>query len=132
MEFKGALRSAKFIGKVSARQGESWVLCHTMQVKFDRPVYFNTAQKAAQKQPGDKPKIDTVRCYPAPGDAADDKRELYVYYNQVEFDKSGKMIKSQQLSAQILELFAQAQDPAGGEKYQLAKADGPGKLRIWQ
>ncbi len=134
MTFRGAQRSAEFVGKVSARQGESWMLCHTMHVKFDRPIYFNTAQKkAAPGKPDDKAKIDTVRCNPAPGDAADDPRELFVYYNQVEFDKTGKMVKSQQLRAQVLEVFAQFQDAAGGEKYQLVNADGPeGQLRIWQ
>lgn len=131
MEFKGAQRSAEFVGKVSARQGESWVLCHTMQVKFDRPVYLNTAQKK-NAPPGDKPKLDVVRCYPASADAADDRPELYVSYQQVEFDKSGKMVKSQQLTAQELEMFAQFQDSAGGEKYQFVKALGPGRLRIWQ
>jgi hypothetical protein len=155
MDFKGALRSAEFVGKVSAQQGESWVLCSTMHVKFDRPVYFNQAQRSAAPPPkaatakgpnpkdpknpnakgapdDDKPKIDTVFCYPAAGDAADDPRELLVVYNQVEFDKTGKMIKSQQLTAQELRMFAQAQDPGGGEKYQRVEADGPGVLRIWQ
>jgi hypothetical protein len=155
MDFRGAARFAEFEGKVSARQGESWVLCNTMHVTFDRPVYFNQSQKKAapppkkdpknpkKKNPSgakgakdeddeDKPKIETVKCYPAAGDAADDRTELYVTYNQVEFDPTGKMIKSQRLVAQELRMFAQAQDPGGGEKYQQVEADGPGVLRIWQ
>lgn len=133
MLFRGARREADFQGKVSARQGESWVLCHRMLVNFDRPVYFNQTQKrAAQQQGGDKPKLDVVRCYPAAADSADDRKELYVCYNQVEFDPSGKMVKSQQLTAQVLEMFAQFQDTKGGEKYQLVKAEGPGRVRIWQ
>ena len=137
MSFKGAQRSAEFVGKVSARQGESWVLCHTMHVVFDRPVYFNQTQKRAAPQPkgaaaDDKPKIDTVYCYPAAADSADDKQELTVTYNQVEFDKTGKTIKSQRLTAQELKMEAQARDTAGGEPYQCVKAFGPGVLRIWQ
>jgi hypothetical protein len=153
MDFRGASRFAKFEGKVSARQGESWVLCNTMDVTFDRPVYFNQSQKKSnppkkdpkgpkKKNPNgakggkddddDKPKIDTVKCYPAAGDAADDKTELYVTYNQVEFDPTGKMIKSQRLVAQELRMFARVQDPGGGEMYQRVEADGPGVLRIWQ
>jgi len=153
MEFKGAQRSATFIGKVSARQGESWVLCHTMHVVFDRPVYFNQAQKKAAipfaqsiapPKPADpkadpravaladeKAKLDKVFCYPAPADSADDPRELAVYYNQIELDKAGKPVKSQFVTAQELRMFAQAQD-ASGEKFQRVEADGPGIVRIWQ
>lgn len=141
MEFNGAKRSAEFEGKVSARQGPSWLLCQTMHVVFDRPVYFNQAQKrealppkADPKNPkaGDRPKIDTVYCYPAAGDAADDKREEYVTFRQVEFDKAGRLLKSQQLQAVELKVEAQAADSAGGERYQSVTALGPGKVRIWQ
>ena len=140
MVFNGAKKSAEFVGKVSARQGESWVLCHTMLVKFDRPIYFNQAQKAAPKsanpkgpKAGDeKAKLDTVCCYPAAGDSADDKKELYVTYNQVEFDKAGKLVKSQQLTAQELKMESQAREAPGGEPFQRVTADGPGVLRVWQ
>ena len=71
-------------------------------------------------------------CYPAAADSADDKKELTVTYNQVEFDKAGKMIKSQRLTALELKMEAQARDTAGGEPFQCVKAFGPGELRIWQ
>lgn len=140
MAFHGAKKSAEFVGKVSARQGESWVLCHTMLVKFDRPIYFNQAQRAAPKPAGpngpkaddEKAKLDTVFCYPAAGDSADDKKELYVTYNQVEFDKTGKLVKSQQLTAQELKMESQAREAPGGEPFQRVTADGPGVLRVWQ
>jgi hypothetical protein len=141
MDFKGALRSAKFLGKVSAKQGESWVLCHTMHVVFDRPVYFNQlerkadAAKADPKNPkagqNEKPKIDTVFCYPAAADSGD-APDLYVTFNQVEFDANKKMVKSQQLQALELKMEAQVQDASGGEKYQCVTALGPGRVRIWQ
>jgi hypothetical protein len=148
MNFNGAKKSAQFVGKVSATQGESWVLCHTMNVVFDRPIYFNQTQKkptpprpavdpkdpkavaAAKKE--ETAKIDKVFCYPAPADSADDKRELLVTFNQVEYDKNGKVIKTQQLRAQELAMYAQMQDATGGEKFQQVVADGPGTLRIWQ
>ncbi len=144
MAFNGAQKSAVFVGKVSARQGESWVLCHTMNVVFDRPVYFNQAQKRAaapmvatnpkdpNAKPSDTAKIDKVFCYPAPADDADENTELFVTYNEVENDKTGKLVKVQQLRAQELKMEAQAQDPTGGEKYQRVVAEGPGTLRIWQ
>ncbi|MBM3979464.1 MAG: hypothetical protein FJ304_04125 [Planctomycetes bacterium] len=145
MTFQGAKKSAEFVGKVSARQGESWVLCHTLSVKFDRPIYFNSEKRAAlapkpinpndpkgSKKEEPKPRIDTVNCYPAAADSADDKKELYVTYNEVAFDKSGKMIRSQQLSAQELKMEAQAREGPGGEPFQRVTADGPGVLRVWQ
>ncbi|MCI0704240.1 MAG: hypothetical protein L0241_24545 [Planctomycetia bacterium] len=142
MSFNGAMRSAEFNGKVFAKQGESSILCHTMSVQFDRPMYFNPAQKKAAEKPVDpkdptakkkeSAKIDKVFCYSAPADAIDDKRELLVTYAQVERDKTGKLIKSQLLWAQELKLFAQFQDAGGGEKYQLVVADGPGELRVLQ
>jgi hypothetical protein len=146
MDFKGTARLAKFEGKVFAKQGDSWVLCHTMNVTFDRPVYFNQTAKPAPLKPkdakgpkdpkgadDDKAKIDTVFCFPAPGDAAETVGERRVMYSQVDKDKAGKIVKSQQLVAQDIRMFAQFQDARGGEKYQLVEANGPrGVLRIWQ
>ena len=143
MAFNGAQKSALFIGKVQAQQGESSVQCHTMSVVFDRPIYFNQAQKTAVPPPldpnaaqvakkDDSAKIDKVFCYSAPADAVDEKGELWVYYTQVDYDTTGKLVKVQRLRAQELKMDAQAQDPAGGEKYQRVVADGPGTLRIWQ
>jgi hypothetical protein len=107
-------------------------------------VYFNQMQKKAAPPPkavdpknpaaaqSDKPKIDTVFCYPAPADAADDRRDEYVTYNQVESDKSGAVVKAQRLYAAELKLEARVQDAAGGEPYQSVKAFGPGEVRVWQ
>jgi hypothetical protein len=135
MAFNGAQKSAVFVGKAQAIQGESSVQCHTLNVVFDRPMYFNPAQKreAAAKGAGEKAKIDKVLCYPAPADAADHRSELTVVYNQVDYDKDGKLLKVQQLRVQDLRMEAQAQDPDGrGGKYQRVVAEGPGTLRIWQ
>ncbi len=142
MEFNGAKRSAEFDGKVFAQQGQSWVLCQTMHVVFDRPIYFNPVQKRAAPPPkadpknpktSDKPKIDTIYCYPASADATDDRRDLAVSFQQVELDPAGKVVKVQRLRATELKVEAQAQDPAGGAPFQCVTALGPdGELRIWQ
>lgn len=134
MDFDGAKRSAEFTGKVQATQGESSVQCHIMNVVFDRPVYFNPTQKraAAAKGANEKAKIDKVLCYPAPGDAADTRGELYVIYNQVDYDPDGKLIKVQQLQAADLKMEAQARDEGSKEAFQRVVAEGPGTVRIWQ
>ncbi len=46
MLFEGALKSAEFIGRVQANQGETSVVCHTLQVFFDKPVAFNPGGRA--------------------------------------------------------------------------------------
>lgn len=146
MVFKGAMRSAEFTGKVTALQGGSRVDCHNLHVVFDRPIYFNQMQKKAPPPPpkrvdpkapmaaqnDDKAKVDKVFCYPAPADAAEEKSDLIVKFNQVELDPTGKMIKSQQLTALEIKVEAQVQDSEGGEKYQRVDALGPGIVRIWQ
>jgi hypothetical protein len=138
MEFLGAGKVATFVGKVTAAQGGSWVVCHTLQVQLDRPVYFTPANRpaapAGKKEPADKPKVDRVLCYPVPGDAADDAkdREQVVRWHQVDRDpETGKPVRRQLLEARELELKAQARD-ADGEPYRLAMAAGPGEYRVWQ
>jgi hypothetical protein len=149
MTFSGSTRTAEFVGKVRAAQGESWVICHTLQVTLDREVYFNQLGKpekpaappargpVAAKDPKGKekdgPKVDRVFCYPAPDDAKDEpKGSSEVTFNQVERDDAGKVVKVQQLTARELAVFAQAQDDGRGEKYQRVEANGPGTVRIWQ
>jgi hypothetical protein len=147
MKFFGAKKLAEFFGKVNASQGASWVACHTMQVNFDRPVYFTqlnrpeTQPKPVAKGPNapknaqdeDKPKVDVVYCYPAPGDAADGPQEKQVWFNQVDRDPvTGKITRRQTLKARELTLRAQARDPGNTEPYRLVLAEGPGTVRTWQ
>jgi hypothetical protein len=147
MDFFGARKQAEFRGKVRATQGESYVVCHTMQVLFDRPVYFNQARRPAAPppaaprgpQPGaaapdpNRPKIDVVYCYPAPGDARDEaKGSDTVTYSEVIRDTTGTITKTQHVTALELVMKAQVLDAAGREPYQQVEADGPGVVRIWQ
>jgi hypothetical protein len=147
MKFFGAKKLAEFFGKVNASQGPSWVACHTMAVNFDRPVYFtqlnrpDTPPKPGAKGPNapkngqdeDKPKVDVVYCYPAPGDAADGPQEKQVWFYQVDRDpETGKITRRQTLRARELTLRAQARDPGNSEPYRLVLAEGPGTVRTWQ
>ena len=156
MTFSGAKKTADFLGKVTAEQGESWVQCHRMVVILDRPVSFNQFRKSgdppAPKKAGpvppvtpmnpaapkpaesDSPKVEIVRCYPADDDAREDRDSATVRFHQTERDpKTRAILKTQFLNAKELEMSAQAQDDDGrGEKYQRVIATGPGVVRIWQ
>ncbi len=148
MSFNGSTKTAEFIGKVAASQGESWVVCHTLQVFLDREVYFNQMTKPT-RPPGtvagnvkpkglkgnekESAKVEKVYCYPAPDDAVDEPRgSNTVTFNQVERDETGKIVKTQQLTARELAVFAQAQDDGRGDPYQKIVAQGPGTVRMWQ
>ncbi|HEX4608230.1 MAG TPA: hypothetical protein VH092_08490, partial [Urbifossiella sp.] len=134
MMFEGALKSAEFIGRVRATQGETAVVCHTLQVFFDKPVLFNQArQPAAAAGPKSDAKIERVHCYPAPGDSPDEPEGAReVQYTEVVRDPAGRITKWQFLKGQSLEMTARVADPGGKEPYQLVTATGPGQLRIWQ
>lgn len=130
MQFEGALKSAEFFGRVRAIQGETSVVCHTLQVFFDKPVAFNPGRPGGPK--GDA-KIERVHCYAAPGDAPDEPRDAHeVHYTEVVRDATGRVLKWQFLRSPALEMTAKAADPAGKEPYQLLTAVGPGELRVWQ
>jgi len=137
MTFRGALKIAEFFGKVNASQGSSWVTCHTMRVNFDRPVYFTQSNRPktppkGPNAPDDKPKLDIVDCYPAPGDTADSPQEKIVTFTQVERDpETGSAIRRQQIEALEIRLEALAVDPEGGESYRRVTAEGPGIVRTW-
>jgi hypothetical protein len=145
MKFEGALKWAEFIGRVRATQGESSVVCHSMQVHFDRPVAFNPARrpdpKAGAKDapaPGGRAdaKVEKVMCYAAPADAPDEPRGArWVEYTEVARDPAtGAVAKWQFMRATELEVFARMTDPSAKEPipYQQVVGTGPGEVRIWQ
>ncbi len=112
-----------------------------MQVGFDRPIYFTQsnrpgvkpmAAKGPNAKDDDKPKVDTVDCWPAPDDSADSALEKIVTFNQIDRDPlTGQPTRSQRIVAQQLQLLAQARDPDGGEPYRQVLAYGPGEVRTW-
>lgn len=145
MLFQGARKLATFTGSVTAVQKESMVSCHLMEVTFDRPVYFNSLKKASEPtarparltadgKPADptddNPKIETVSCTPAPGDAREAARE--VWFQEVVRDETGRIVKHQHITAKELYLHASRRDDKG-DPYQMVIAHGPdGVVRLWQ
>jgi hypothetical protein len=145
MEFNGAKKTAEFLGRVRAVQNEASVVCHTMQVIFDRPVYFNQMKKpgdrpsaAAPGAPGDpkasgNPRIELDYCYPAPEDAPDEpKGSNTVTYSEIVRDRDGKIVRSQFVTARELVMTANARDDGQSQPYQEVVGHGPGTVRIWQ
>ena len=147
MKFKGADRWSEFLGKVTAQQNDSYVACHIMQVRFDRPIDFSRRGKIAPPpvkgpspptiagKPPEKesPKIESVRCYPAPEDLRDEPKDAYwVSYHDVTRDDTGRIVKEQHLVARELEMTARAIEPGNPSPYQRVLAAGPGTMRLWQ
>ncbi|MBX9583090.1 MAG: hypothetical protein K2X87_22515 [Gemmataceae bacterium] len=151
MAFDGATKLAEFVGRVQATQDESFVVCHTMQVIFDRAVSFNQFRSPGQaprpKAPDpkadpnapkdDKPKVEVVYCYPAPGDSPDEPQAAdTVTYSEVirepRGDPRGKVVKTQHVTAKELMIAARWKDPATGEACQKVEGHGPGTVRLWQ
>lgn len=154
MEFDGADRFAEFNGRVQATQDESYVVCHTMRVIFDRPVSFNQfrspgqrpadktadarAAKAGPKAPkDDKPKVKEVQCYPAPGDEPGEMAGAdTVTFNEVirkpRGNPHGEIVKVQEVRARELMITARVRDPGSAEEYQRVEGTGPGTVRLWQ
>lgn len=130
MRFKGADRWAEFQGKVTARQNDSGVFCHIMQVRTDKPVDFSKRAKPGTKNDA---KIESVRCYPAPEDLRDEPKDAYwVTYEDATFDEAGKTLKRQRLVARELEMTAKAFEPGNRDPHQRVVASGPGTIRILQ
>jgi hypothetical protein len=130
MKFKGADRWAEFQGKVAAKQNDSFVLCHIMQVRTDKPVDFSRRAKPGTKNDA---KIESVRCYPAPEDLREEPKDAYwVTYEDTEYDDTGKAVKRQRMVARELELTARAFEPGNRDPHQRVVAAGPGMIRIQQ
>ena len=123
---QGQRLPGQFVGDVphDARQLRSPGLLH--------PVQPAEAPRKDPKGGDDKPRLDIVDCYPAPGDTADSPQEKIVTFTQVERDPAtGRAIRQQQIEAQELRLEALAVEPEGGESYRRVTADGPGIVRTW-
>lgn len=135
MDFAGATKNAEFRGKVVAMQGESWVTSHRMVVGFDRPIYFNQRRSADPGRMGhgasENPKIESVRCEPAPADLGEDgRRYARVWFNEIHRDPATRaVLKSQLVEAEELTLQAH---PKSSEPLTTVQAHGQGFVRLWQ
>jgi hypothetical protein len=170
MRFHGAKSWAEFIGQVQAVQrparsrrevappprpqetvalrpaeddgswGRSDLLCHQLEVTFDRPIYFNNYKRTPAKSPA-KPggpadtgaaKLKTALCTPMPDDEAaklppDVRRLNQVYYLDVTYSKANKVVRAQRIIARQLDVKTTE------EKHeQQVLATGPGSVRILQ
>jgi hypothetical protein len=142
MHFSGApFGVAKFTGKVQAQQvdpfpaavppdeiatqKESRLLCYKLDVRFDRPIYFNQLKKPTESADGG-PKVTNVTCYPQ----ADDEliRSGAAPGERVSFTEEVKRKDESIVSAQrivALDLEFQARDRESD-----VTAIGPGEIRI--
>ena len=149
MEFEGAKKTAEFVGRVQATQDESVVSCHTLQVVFDRAVSFNQfrspggpAPKADRKPDpkapkDDKPKVQFVYCYGAPGDEPDELAGADIVtftevIRQPRGNPRGQIVKVQEVRARELLIAARVRDPGSADEYQKIEGTGPGTVRLWQ
>ena len=120
---------------------ESWVLCHRLEVTFDRPVYFNNARRPGQKPapptPGqvaanENPRLKTAQCTPMPDDEAaklpprNAELARRVFYIE-SLIRSGKVLKAQRINAAQIDLANDAD-----KREQQVIATGPGDVRILQ
>lgn len=143
MEFNGADGIASFVGKVQARQdvipildnpaanpdpvwGKSWVLCHRLDVRFDRPVYFNQFNRKPA-EPNGGPKIAQAVCRPAPVDDAGTgpRADGFVLYEDEQKRRDQSIVRRQRVRAASL-------DFRGAERGGTLLAGGPGEVRLLQ
>ncbi len=125
MEFNGSEQWAFFEGEVQAVQQETRLLCETMHVTMDKPVWFNQSRGSAAKQgkPKESPKIDLVLCDQQPADGVKDKRVQPVSLIEKRFDENGQLLAYQRIEGPWLKL-----DNLKKELW----ATGPGTVRILQ
>lgn len=144
MEFNGADGIATFVGKVQAKQetipllnnpatanadpiwGKSWVLCHQLDVRFDRPVYFNQFNRKPA-EPNGGPKIAQAVCRPAPVDdaGATPRADGFVLFEDEQKRRDQSIVRRQRVRAANL-------DFRGAERGGTLLAGGPGEVRLLQ
>jgi hypothetical protein len=140
MEFRGADGLAIFTGKVQAKQesapppgteanadavwGQAFVLCHRMDIRFDKPVYFNQLKPDDGKK-GDNPQVAQAVCRAAPDDDADANRAAsFVLFEDEQRKRDRGVVKRQRVRAASLDFR--------GDKTKTLIAPGPGEFRILQ
>ncbi len=163
MRFYGAKACAEFLGKVSALQRpknparpaasalpkkpgtpeptwtRSGILCHRLDITFDRPIYFNQLRK--EKEPPaagapqtaantatKNPKLRSALCTPMPDDEAatsGNPNARAVQFTEETFKPDGTYAKAQRVTARQIDLKTD-------DREQLMFATGPGEVRILQ
>jgi hypothetical protein len=136
MAFRGANRTAEFVGQVQAVQAPvqvkpsmasvttSNLACHEMNVTFDKPVYFNQSREKKADDGGDA-KVERVVCTPASedGDGAAKPATSLVFFKEETIDRaSNKPLKATQIEAKTLVVDVK-------DNLALIAASGPGVTR---
>lgn len=159
MRFFGAKATAEFLGTVSALQRpkakpatpstprkanepeptwtRSGILCHRLDITFDRPVYFNQLKKDPEPAPvkgtpvaakSSSPKLRSALCTPMPDDEAattGNQNARAVQFTEETFKLDGKYAKAQRVTARQIDLKTD-------DREQVMFATGPGQVRILQ
>jgi hypothetical protein len=157
MRFFGAKATAEFLGTVSALQRpkakpaappvarkpsdpeatwtRSGILCHRLDITFDRPVYFNQLKKDPEPVPAKGtpvaaksagPKLRSALCTPMPDDeAAGNPNARAVQFTEETFKPDGTYLKAQRVTARQIDLKID-------DREQVMFATGPGQVRILQ
>lgn len=117
-----------------AANRETWtrsrIICHRMDVTFDRPIYFNNLGPGTPKsgQPAERAQLRTAVCTPVPDDEIDrvaGGANRLVTFLQETFYDDASVEKSQRVSARQLNVENDARE-------QQMIATGPGEVRILQ
>lgn len=110
----------------------SRILCHRLDVTFDKPIYFNqfrrTESKSKATDNADSPKIKTALCIPMPDEDAAKLAGVVnriVTYTDEGYTRDNKLLKAQRIEAKELEVRI-------GDKKQEIFATGPGEVRMLQ
>ena len=143
MEFRGSDGLATFVGKIQAKQvttptgipangdeptwGNAYVLCHQLDLRFDRPIYFNPFEREPKK-PGEGPKVSQAVCRPAPAEDAGSapRTDGYVIFEETQLRRDRTVVKRQRVRAASFDF--RGADEKGGTLL----AGGPGEVRILQ
>lgn len=118
---------------------EKVVLCHRLDVTFDRPIYFNELKRNEQPKPKlatdptkkvetGQAKLKKAVCTPMPDDEAaklPGRVMKQVVYLDRTFTKAGKVSRAQRIDALQL-------DVQNDEREQTVDASGPGEVRLLQ
>jgi len=131
MDLDGPIQSVRYEGSVTAKQNDATVLCETMQVWLDRPLYLNQNDRAKDiaANPGKKgeprpsPKIVKVLCDQQVADGAKKPAKL-LPVSVEDMEKAGAtLIRYQNIQGREVEM-----DNVLNKMISI----GPGTVRIWQ
>ena len=109
----------------------SQLLCHRLDVTFDRPIYFNQFKRdetGKARDPNDSPKMRQADCVPVPDDElAGNTNPLArkVSFREENYTKANRLLKAQLIEGKQIQVRLR-------DNSQEMFATGPGQVRILQ